>query len=331
MNIHFTFDYELFFGENVGSVDNCMIKPTNMLIDKLEKVGALATFYVDIGYLNRCQELDCDKKNYTKVVEQIKQLQSIGHDIQLHIHPHWEDSRFESGKWVMDVQRFRLHDFDSEHATDIIQRYSKTFKDITGNNPLAYRAGGWCIQPFEHIADALYKEGVRVDSTVYKNGYNRSSTHFFDFRHSPELNHWTFDNDPLKQDESGRFLELPIADIAVSPIFFWEFVLAKKLGGKMHRNIGDGSAIAMSKSQLLRLLLLPSYSVASIDGYKARLLEKAYRMRVKRLGMEADFVIIGHPKAVTEFSLRKLAGFLEMHSTSDRFITASQWYSEVNE
>ena len=145
------------------------------------------------------------------------------------------------------------------------------------------------------------------------------------------MNHWKFQDDPLIQNESGRFLELPISDIAVLPIFFWEFVLAKKLGGKVHRNIGDGSAIAMSKSQLLRLLLLPSYSVASIDGYKARLLEKAYRMRVKRLGMEADFVIIGHPKAVTEFSLRKLAGFLEMHRSSDRFITASQWYSEVNE
>ena len=67
MKIHFTFDYELFFGKNVGSVEKCMIEPTKQLLGKLEKVEALATFYVDIGFLNRCQELGCDTKNYNKV------------------------------------------------------------------------------------------------------------------------------------------------------------------------------------------------------------------------------------------------------------------------
>jgi hypothetical protein len=101
---------------------------------------------------------------------------------------------------------------------------------------------------------------------------------------------------------------VPIASRRVAPGFFWRFAAVKKLGGARHRTFGDGAAIPPESGDLLRKLLRPSHSVVSIDGYKASFLERAaaeYRAR----GFE-DFVVIGHPKALTPYSLDKLDAFL---------------------
>jgi hypothetical protein len=94
----------------------------------------------------------------------------------------------------------------------------------------------------------------------------------------------------------------------VHPEFFWRFAAVKKLGGARHRAFGDGAPIPLEGGDLLRKLLRSTHSVVSMDGYKAGFLAKAadeYRAR----GLD-DFVVIGHPKAVTPFSLEKLDAFL---------------------
>ena len=48
--------------------------------------------------------------------------------------------------------------------------------------------------------------------------------------------------------------------------------------------------------------------MVSLDGYKASLVEQAAE-DYRRRGLE-DFVVIGHPKALTPFSLERLDQFL---------------------
>jgi hypothetical protein len=100
----------------------------------------------------------------------------------------------------------------------------------------------------------------------------------------------------------------PIASHRLRPDFFWRFAAVKKLGGARHRAFGDGQAIAMEGGDLVRKLLRPTASVVSIDGYKASFLEAAAADYEAR-GME-DFVVIGHPKALTPYSLERLDLFL---------------------
>ena len=101
---------------------------------------------------------------------------------------------------------------------------------------------------------------------------------------------------------------MPIASRRLRPDFFWRFACVKKLGGARHRAFGDGSPIALERGDLARKLLTTTTSVVSMDGYKASFLEYAaddYRRR----GLD-DFVVIGHPKAATPFSLERLDRFL---------------------
>ena len=185
MNIFITLDYELFFGGNSGTLENCIIKPTKALCAILDKYGVKASFFVDSGYLLKLEELKnkfpAINKQYTDLVEQIKWLHKNGHDIQLHIHPHWQDTNYQNGKWFSNTSRYKLHDFSESEINNIVRSYKGILNRIIEDNVFAYRAGGWCIQPFSKIENAFRKNNIWLDSTVFQNGVNTTEKESFDF------------------------------------------------------------------------------------------------------------------------------------------------------
>lgn len=94
MNIYITLDYELFFGKHSGSVENCIIKPTEALLKIVNPLKIKFTCFVDVGYLVKLEEQKEKytqlKKDYQKITAQIKNLANQGHGMELHIHPHWK-------------------------------------------------------------------------------------------------------------------------------------------------------------------------------------------------------------------------------------------------
>ncbi len=300
-----TLDYELFFGKS-GSIERTIINPTKKLISILDRHKIKASFFVDSGYLIKLKEymqnFEGLKKDYDLISQQIQKLSKEGHDIQLHI-------------------RYKLSDFSELEIDDIVKRYSIVLEEITNLKPTTFRAGGWCIQPFDKIANALKKYGIRIDSTVYYNGKNTTPSKSFDFTDASQKDNWKFSNDPLIEDEDGYFLEIPISSVKTSLFFYFRFILNKFFGGKNHQSFGDGFAISNSKKQIFELLLKPSFSVASIDGYKASLLNKYAKQNKEQL------VLIGHPKAFTPFSLKALDTFISKRQNDSIFTT----YSNYNE
>ena len=329
-NILITLDYELFFGSKVGTLENCILTPTTRLVKILEKHGVKATFFVDSGYLVKLEELKGKfsilKKEYKAISSQIKALDRDGHSIQLHIHPHWEDSTFDGERWIMDTKRYRLHQFSDIEIDNIVYRYKKVLTDIVGDKVFAYRAGGWSIQPFSKIRNALKKHNIYLDSTLFKNGKNNSHTHYFNFRDMPNKAEWRFEDNPLEEKKNGFFKEIPISDYMLSPLFFWKLVYFKKFGGAEHQAFGDGFATGGSQIDKLRMLTRYTHSVVSIDGYKSSFLEKAYQSFLKKRDCK-NFVIIGHPKAMSEYSLKKLEKFI-LKNKNKKYITIRNFENE---
>lgn len=326
MNIYITLDYELFFGPDSGTVENCIIEPTEQLLNIVDPLGVKFVCFVDSGYLlaleKQMSEYPVLRNDYEKIVGQIKKLSDQGHGIELHIHPHWEDSLFDGTKWNFDTTRYRLHDFSANEVYDIVTRYTKVLEKITGTPPKAYRAGGWSAQPFHHIKDALKKNGVFVDSTVYPKGYYHSENQKFDFSSVPEFKtFYRFSNDLTVEDKNGEFIEIPISSYRVSPVFFWRFTLIKLLKQKNHMAFGDGSAIPMAKKNVFKLLLSFSHSVVSMDGFKAILLKRAFKAYLKKTTNNDNFVIIGHPKAFSPYSLKQMTKFLKETYTQHNYKT----------
>jgi hypothetical protein len=326
MNIYLSFDYEIYFGENPGTVDKCIIYPTSELIRIAEKYNARFSFFVDCGFLVKLNKYRKSypqlENDYTAIVTQLSYLSRTGHDIQLHIHPHWEDSYYDGKKWVMDVSRYKLADFDEAQIEDIVYRYKKELTTITGKEVFAFRAGGWCLQPFDKIKNAFVKHQITLDSTVFKNGFYRSENYHYDFTAAPEKDLYRFENDPTQESETGFFTEMPIAAIRNSPLFFWTLFLLGRKNPYFHKPLGDGRAMA-AKGYRKKLLTSFSNNPVSVDGYNARLLGTALKQCIKK--KFNHFVIIGHPKALSRYSLQKIEQFIDKNNAEHRFITYTQF------
>jgi len=325
MNIYITLDYELFFGTKSGSVENCIIKPTEALLAIVNPYNIKFTCFVDVGYLVKLEEQKQKhqqlQEDYKKITQQIKHLAEDGHGIELHIHPHWEDSYFNGTNWVFDTSRYKLADFSSEEINSIVTQYTKTLTRIAGKPPKAYRAGGWSAQPFAEIGKALLKNNIKIDSTVFPKGYYNSPDQFYDFRNINQYQtEYNFSENLVEEDPNGSFKEIPISSYTVSQFFFWKFAYHKLKKQKKHQSFGDGAAMAKTKKDMLKLMLLPSNSVVSIDGYKASFLQRAYQSYHKHTKAKGDFVIIGHPKAFTAYSLEKLKLFIEKEHQNNTFV-----------
>lgn len=326
MNIYITLDYELFFGSQSGSAEKCIIEPTEALLDIVNPYNIKFVCFVDAGYLWALERFKEQypqlNEDYQKVSGQIRRLAIEGHGIELHIHPHWEDTVFDGEKWIFDTSRYKLADFSKAEVLEIVTRYNNILKNVSGVVPVAYRAGGWSAQPFDHIREALMVNEVTVDSTVYSSGFYQSDKQVFDFRSVPLIpTEYKFSNDLTVPDSEGIFTEIPISSQKVSPFFFWQFALAKIQKKLKHKSYGDGGAIKMDKKQILRLMLMPSHTVVSVDGYKAKLIRKAYRKYVKLTNDSGNFVLIGHPKAFTPFSLGLLKQFISNTHNENEYKT----------
>jgi len=326
MNIFITLDYELFFGNQSGTVAKCIIQPTNDLIKILDQYNIKISFFVDSGYLLALEkfktiqpELESD---YQKLSDQIRKLAQEGHGIELHVHPHWEDSFYDGNSWIFNTRRYKLSDFSEQETLEIVSRHCDILFRISGKHPVAYRAGGWSVQPFPPIGRALNKNGILIDSSVFPKGYYDSPNQKFDFRKAPRyITEYKFEHDPSIPLEHGTFSEIPISSYKVLPSFFWNFALKKFTNDNKHQSYGDGYAIKMPYASKLRLLTSSSYSVVSMDGFKASLLKKSFDLYCKKTSPNDHFVIIGHPKAFTPYGLDTFKTFVDNTVKENEYLT----------
>jgi hypothetical protein len=322
MNVVLSLDYEVFFGRGSGRVTETVLEPSDALARLAQRHGARLVFFVDACWLVRMREearrVTALAADLYRVLRQLERFAAAGHELQLHLHPHWRDAHWAGDGWRLDLSRFRLHDFAPADIHDIVHEGATVLRSLAGRQPVtAFRAGGWSIQPFPTLRPALRAAGILIDSTVFAGGLQTDGTQRYDFRRAPRRSFWRFENDPLVPDPEGGFLEVPIASQSLGPLFFWQLALARRLGLRAHRPLGGGEAAPMPRRELARRLLGSTVSVASIDGLKCRRLEAAYQRHWQ--SGAGDFVAIGHPKATTPDSLRQLERFFAGHR-HDHFV-----------
>jgi hypothetical protein len=273
VNIFLTFDYELFFGENSGSVEKCMLEPTNDLLRIAEERNVRYTFFVDVGYIVRAEEYPELKEELASVIAQLKKVVELGHDLQLHVHPHWEKAELKNGFWQMNtVGNYKLVDFSQEEARDILTRYKAKLEEVKGCEVNAFRAGGWCVQPFEFIADAMKDLGIKFDTSVIADFQLFTDNYALNFIGAPRKESYSFETDVCKEEIGGSFREYPITSYRYSPFFYWSLYLKGKLNKKRHRMIGDGNFISHGSKKWKQLFFYNTMHVSS-DGYD---LKRAY-------------------------------------------------------
>jgi peptidoglycan/xylan/chitin deacetylase (PgdA/CDA1 family) len=317
VKILLTFDYELFFGERSGTVGKCQLEPTRDLLKLAESKNVKFTFFVDVGQLiafERYPELGIE---LDQLKTQIKNMIKQDHDVQLHIHPHWEKALYENGAWTMNTEGYyKLSDFEQEEIDRIVREYKTYLDELIGRKTTVFRAGGWCIQPFYHL-NGIFKElGLKYDSSVIPGDFMETSEYAIDFRDAPTKDKYRFETDVCVEIEEGSFTEFPISSLRYSPLFFWQLYVKGRLAPAKHKMIGDGVFISQG-GRKKRVLTAYTTNHVSTDGYFAKKLEAGLNRSVN-LGHD-HLVVIGHPKGNTKYSLEKLARFIQNNHTKHIF------------
>jgi hypothetical protein len=301
--IHFTFDYELFFGSKSGSVINSIIKPTKMILDSFEKYNSKATFFIDYLMILKMQTASIStKKDASLIIDQLLEIVSNGHRIELHIHPHWEDAKFIDGKWdFSNMKRYRLHSFSKSKILkffiDGVDFLEKICRQVQKDYKIkSFRAGGWCIQPFDLLKEAFYKTNLKIDSSVSYGAVSNSKYLKFDYSNAPDKESYLFENDITVENDSGSFMELPISYYNHNFIHRLLNTIDKKIFSKKYLKIGDGchSGYGADNPKLKSNFFKSEKRMLSNDGVNPEIIYNEIRLSKK-----SKLVVIGHPKDLT--------------------------------
>ncbi len=221
-NILFTFDYELSLGYRSGTVLNCMIRPTELILDLLKKHELTGVFFIDTTSLMRMQDESAKHPELNNDIEQIKQqiikLNLQGHYVYHHIHPHWLDAKYmpEEKQWNLSNQeRFSVAALTEEETDELITRSKQILEEWilpTDPNykPEGYRAGGLFITPFDKLIRSFKKNGVIYDFSVLRGAQCSLSGASYDFSESPTEYVYKFNSNILKPVANGKFTEISI-------------------------------------------------------------------------------------------------------------------------
>jgi hypothetical protein len=287
------------------------------------KHNAPMTFFVDIGYIialeRQLNEFAILKMDYNLVTDQIQEMIVAGCDVQLHIHPHWEKSHFDGEKWqIVTKNAYKLTDFEAEERERIIRTYKAKLDFIIGRKTDTFRAGGWCIQPFDQLEKLLQELDIKFDSSIFNNGHFESGEYSFDFRNAPTKDQYRFQNDVCLENVNGFFTEFPIGSYRYSPLFYWRLYILGRLNPTDHKMIGDG--IFMSQPGRKKQVLTHfTWNHASTDGFYATKMSKITEIALQK--KQNNLVFIGHPKSCTLYSLALLNSYIAKFKNSCRFTT----------
>lgn len=216
----FSFDYELFFGDRSGTVIKTLIEPTNLMLDQMDRFGLKGNFFVDYLMLKYLSE-NKDQRSHDDLVMIKKQLQDIirrGHRIELHIHPHWVNAKYKGdGTWdFSDFSHYSLCTFSEEEIVSMfkegIQILYEVIHEVDSDYRIvAFRAGGWAVQPFSMLKKAFLEADILIDSSTSYGIKNINKDSQYDFTHIPRRSAYRFEDEVEKESMGGTFLEVPIS------------------------------------------------------------------------------------------------------------------------
>ncbi len=337
MKLFLSFDYELFLGENYDSPEVVLFEMTRKICGVLDDCGVKGTFFADV--FSAIQYRKYGLNDYADGFEaQIKWIIKNGHDVQLHIHPHWVMSQYKDGKWFHQKEYYRISEFEhdvidpfgNKHNINSLIREGKEYlericriekRDYVCNS---FRAGGYAIQPYDKIVPSLIANGIKNDSSIATGTVDWNYWHRYNFLSVPKKRNYVITEKGEFYFEllaKGNYIrEIPIGSIRND---YLKFILKKKKYKLPHRillgsaiDLRDQRDLSKFKQLIKRMIIYPKTSMLfSLDELHYLQIVRG----LKRLNKDCNIALIGHPKLFDDYRLinmRKM--IIEVKRSIDR-------------
>jgi hypothetical protein len=314
LNCIFTLDYEI-YGNGEGSLRDLVVDPTHRLAQIFREFGSPFVVFPECLEFARMEAAQSDADT-ARVRDQLRELQSVGHEIALHIHPWWADARYESGKWHLNWSERNICTLHPDRIEAIVLESIQYLRDALKDpsfTPLSFRSGLWVMQPTEWIADVLARNGIRVDSSVYKGGLVESLG--LDYRPSFKNGaFWQFSTDVNTPVTQGLLWEIPIYTQMVP---FWKMLGGKRL--KLQKRVPsavNGMPLPRRLRDFVRLRYPRKLDFCRMTFKEMRqVIELVLRECRMRRDEPQIIVAIGHSKDLVDSeAIRRFLDFLQQKS-----------------
>ena len=323
-HIILTIDYEL-FGNGSGCLKHCVLNPTSQCLSTLDPFKAPLSFFVDATEFQAISEVHKEGHYpaYPKIEAQLSDACNTDHNLQLHLHPQWLSARYKDPDWELDFSKWRIGNLSQQDVDVSIENGLAYLRSLLGSNYdpqqhlIAYRAGGWAIQPSDKIIPALQSHGIQIDTTVAPGMLNPAKGDWFDFRNSPKLPFWQCDRDVLQTSESG-ICEVPIATEKVGYTKRFKALREHRqtpsLPNDCHGSYGGPNSQWESIKE--KITKLGHMNTAMLDfcttpGWLLIEITQRYMQRFQFHTGPIPIVAIGHNKNFTETSSKALHQWLD--------------------
>ena len=166
-------DWEL-SGNGSGDIRRLQFEPMRRLVSIYNRLGIRGSFNAEVmqqitfrRYQNQHQELQALADEWDAIV---KETFRQGHDVQLHIHPQWQDAEYQDGGWKLTAD-WSILNYPRETALHLLRtgkEYLETLlQDIDPNyRCISFRSGAWCIAPSPHMLNLLVELGIAFDMSI---------------------------------------------------------------------------------------------------------------------------------------------------------------------
>ena len=347
LKIFLTFDHELPLGGLSSNYEQALFAPTLKVLELAKELKVGVTLFTDVLCALQFKEWD-NEKFYKPYIEQLKNAVLTGHDVQLHLHPHWLTSSYKNGVFTPSND-FTLADFkNKKYPDDIAGIIDKGCSFLTSicalANPnyrcIAFRAGGYNLSSASDIIfSELYKNGIRYDSSICKGFYFKSALSEINFYSVPSLPNWFIGNDGnFEKPVANGILEIPIAGKPKSLLEVPTQFKMKKFqsrapqsrGKQIHEDKPVGITYKIKQAFSSRMLSFDNYT------YSPSYLMKILNYHVNKY---SDFEtimlsVIGHPKSMSDYSLDLMQKFIEQtrkkYGDKVEFLTYTQLHSKLD-
>ena len=333
LNIIFTLDYEI-HGNGEGCPSELMVEPTRRMMDLFDRYGAKLTIMADVAEILKFQEYKektgRDDYHYEAIAEQLREAVRRGHDVQLHLHASYFNARYENGRWEQDWSEYNFAGLPLDRLNEIVRIGKQYLEDLLKPVAPAYqctvfRAANWAVNPSRNVVHALIKNGIRIDTSVFKYGQRRGLVNFDYSNAHSDLMPWPVDeNDICRRSETGKLFESPIyserrwfgAFLTSSRLYRARMTRAHPLSSQCPKANG----VLMVKSSVGKFLDTFSILIrrhawkADLNQCTGQQLVAALNRALRKYGdlnSHLPFVLIGHSKQFNRANERSLAPFLE--------------------
>ena len=312
LGLIFSLDYEI-YGTGKGGFSNLMIAPTSRLLDLFDKHKAKLTIMAEVAEIMALKRSGSFSPIVERIENQLVRAIERGHDVQLHLHPAWFNARYDGRRWILDFDEYALVGLPYERIRLLIQQGKEYLENLLHDAEhrsdykcVAFRAGNWLMQPSRDIIEALEKNAIEFDTSVYKWGFGRVGQYTVDYRgaHS-NIFSWTVDKEDINKECLGRrgLKEVPILtqQVFVTSMLTWKRL---NLQWKLRRDSKDdvkGSNHSLGggkKTGSLKLMHAKKFDFCRLSFREMKNFLAYAEDRAKSVEAMVPIVAIGHS---TEF------------------------------